>query len=176
MTVDTIVTQGALAQNCYIISAEDLCIIIDPGAEPLNITSRIAGKKVMAILLTHRHSDHIGALPFLQKETLAPVYEMSNLKEQNYSIGPFHFQVIFTKGHTEDSLTYYFEKEKMMFTGDFLFHGDVGRCDLEGGSWWKMQESIHKIKCYPDDIKVYPGHEEATTLGEEKKHNPYFKD
>ena len=64
----------------------------------------------------------------------------------------------------------------MMFTGDFLFHGDVGRCDLEGGSWSKMQESIHKIKCYPDDIKVYPGHEEATTLGEEKKHNPYFKD
>ena len=55
MTVDTIVTQGALAQNCYIISAEDQCIIIDPGAEPLNITSRIAGKKVMAILLTHRH-------------------------------------------------------------------------------------------------------------------------
>ena len=84
--------------------------------------------------------------------------------------------MIFTKGHTEDSLTYYFEKEKMMFTGDFLFHGDVGRCDLEGGSWSKMQESIHKIKCYPDDIKVYPGHEEATTLGEEKKHNPYFKD
>jgi glyoxylase-like metal-dependent hydrolase (beta-lactamase superfamily II) len=71
-------------------------------------------------------------------------------------------------------VTYYFKKNKIMFTGDFLFKGTIGRCDLEGGNIRKMEESLRIIKEYDNDIKIYPGHGDSSILGDEKKNNPYL--
>ena len=73
-----------------------------------------------------------------------------------------------------DSITFYFFKEKTMFVGDFIFEGNIGRCDLEGGDFNLMKESIEKIKSYPDDTVIYSGHGEFTSLGHEKSKNYYF--
>ena len=89
------------------------------------------------------------------------------------TIGPFDIEVIYTKGHTNDSVTYYFKEEKIMFTGDFIFKNSIGRTDL-GGNTKDMIESINKIKHYDDSIIIYPGHGEYTTLSSEKENNEFF--
>ena len=89
-------------------------------------------------------------------------------------IGPFSFEEIENPGHSKDSISFYFRKEKLMFCGDFIFQGTIGRCDLEGGSMTEMRKSIAQIKTFPDDITLFPGHGPSTTLGEEKKSNFYF--
>ena len=96
-----------------------------------------------------------------------------NLKEGKITIGPFDIEVIYTKGHTNDSVTYYFKEEKIMFTGDFIFKNSIGRTDL-GGNTKDMIESINKIKHYDDSIIIYPGHGEYTTLSSEKENNEFF--
>ena len=101
------------------------------------------------------------------------VYEYKNLKEGKITIGPFDIEVIYTKGHTNDSVTYYFKEEKIMFTGDFIFKNSIGRTDL-GGNTKDMIESINKIKHYDDSIIIYPGHGEYTTLSSEKENNEFF--
>ena len=84
------------------------------------------------------------------------------------------FDVIYTPGHTDDSITFYFEKEKVMFVGDFIFKGSIGRLDF-GGNETDMKNSLKLIKKYPDDIIIYPGHNESTILGLEKN-NYYFNE
>ena len=79
-----------------------------------------------------------------------------------------------TPGHSSDSVTFYFEEEKAMFVGDFVFRDTVGRCDLPTGSSEEMDKSIARIKTYADDITLYPGHGDETTLGREKQYNLYF--
>lgn len=165
---------GSYEENCYILKTDNECLIIDPGADFSLIDQKIKDYKLLGILITHHHFDHIGALNELKEKYNVVVYEFPNLKEDLYVVGPFKFKVIYTPGHTSDSVTYYFEQEKIMFTGDFLFHGDVGRCDLPTGNFDIMKESIAKIKGYNNDIIIYPGHEEETILGNEKLNNPYF--
>ena len=109
------------------------------------------------------------------KKYKCQVYEKLSIEEQNYKIGPFDFNVIFTPGHSEDSVTYYFFREHTMFVGDFIFEGNIGRCDLEGGSVSEMEDSLHKIKGYPDDVIIYPGHGNSSILGVEKKFNIYLR-
>ena len=167
MKINTLVL-GYLDTNCYILSKNNKCIIIDPAAETKKILSSVKDMEVQGILVTHYHPDHIGALNDLSKK-----YKVYDLKEGNHKIGSFSFQVIDTKGHTSDSKTYYFEKDKVMFTGDFLFKGTIGRTDLPKGNMDEMKKSIKLIKTYPD-VKIYPGHGESTTLDEEKKSNIYF--
>ena len=87
----------------------------------------------------------------------------------------FDFEVIKNPGHTFDSVSYYFKDDKVMFVGDFIFKDSVGRCDLPGGSKQELEESLEKIKSYPADVTLYPGHYEITTLGEEMKNNSYFR-
>lgn len=164
---------GFLEENCYILEKNNECLIIDPGSDFDKIKSNIKSK-VLGVLLTHRHYDHIGALEQLLNEYKVPVYEKMNLDEENYKLGNFSFNVIFTGGHSEDSVTYYFYKNKVMFTGDFLFFNNIGRCDLEGGNFSEMKKSIDKIKRYSGDIKIYPGHGVATNLSREKEKNVYF--
>lgn len=168
-----VIKTGFLEENCYILEKNNKCIIIDPGDEFEKIKNEISNE-VLAVLITHRHFDHIGALDELINEYKVPVYEKMNLEETNYKIDDFEFNAIFFPGHTTDSVAYYFYKENVMFTGDFLFYHTVGRCDLEGGSFEQMQDSIEKIKKNKKDIVLYPGHGEKTTLEEEKKNNPYF--
>lgn len=169
MIIDKVVV-GPLRTNCYLIKKNDQCLIIDPGDEFLKIKTKVENLQVLNILLTHSHFDHIGAL-----KECSDNYKVNTLKEPgNYQIGSFEFEIIATPGHKEDAITIYFPKEKIMFTGDFLFKETVGRCDLEGGNLSTMLESIELIKKYPDDVICYPGHGVSTTLGYEKRNNRYF--
>lgn len=163
---------GPLQANCYILTIGDDNIIIDPGSEDEKIKKNIKGK-VNSILVTHSHDDHIGALEELQKTFNCPVYSFYNLKSQKYKINSFCFEVIYTKGHTDDSVTYYFYKDRIMFTGDFLFKGTIGRTDLDTGNIFEMKKSIDIIKKY-HDIKIFPGHGDETTIDYEKKNNIYL--
>ena len=171
MDIETIVV-GPLETNCYIITKDNKCLIVDPGDESNKIIKAIDKKEVLGILLTHSHFDHIGALNEIKDYYNVLVYDYNN--EKNIEIGPFNFEIIDTKGHKEDSITFYFEEDKVMFTGDFLFKGSIGRMDLEGGNEFEMDKSINLIKTYPDDITIYPGHGPKTNLLYEKNFNPYF--
>ena len=168
------VVVGLLQENCYIVEKENMCIIIDPGDEVDKIIDNITFPPV-AILITHNHFDHVGALPILKEKYNIPVYNYKNLKEGEFSTGQFKLEVIYTPGHTSDSITFYFKEDEIMFTGDFLFKGTIGRTDLSTGNFKEMQKSIRKILAYSDIIKIYPGHGDYTTLGLEKKYNEYLK-
>ena len=151
---------GDLATNCYLLSINEECIIIDPGDEFSKIKKAVKDKKVVGCLLTHFHFDHIGAL-----EEVLSYYdlEINKVKSNN-----FCFEIIETPGHTSDSKTFYFPKDKIMFTGDFIFNHSIGRTDL-GGSDEDMKNSLAKFKQYDDDIILYPGHGPSTILKKEKK-------
>lgn len=158
------VVVGSLETNCYIIEKEGEILIIDPGDEANKIIESITGE-VAGIIITHHHFDHVGALK--------KVEEYFGLKE-NVKSGLFDYEVIKTPGHTDDSLTYYFPKEKVMFTGDFLFYHTIGRCDLPTGSEEDMMKSLELISKYPDNIEIYPGHGPKTSLGKEKQNFKYY--
>ena len=166
---------GMLKTNCYILKEGNETLIIDPADEYFKIDEIIKNTDLKGILITHNHFDHIGALNQLLKNYQTKTYDKNNLEEKTYQIGNFSFEVIYTPGHTADSITFYFPKEKAMFVGDFIFKDDIGRCDLPTGDYLQMLASINKIKKDNDDILIYPGHEETTTLLEEKKFNEYFK-
>ena len=166
MKIDRVIT-GYLEENCYILTIDSKCLVIDPGDDYPLIEKKIGGNKVLAILLTHDHFDHIGAVDEIKEKYKAPIYSYSNLKEGNFNIKDFNFEVIYTPGHKEDSITIYLKKENIMFTGDFIFKGTIGRMDLPGGSYKDMQESLNKISKYDRNIKIYPGHGEETILKNE---------
>ena len=175
MDVKKVVT-GYLDENCYVLVKNGTCLIVDPGDEYNKIKEVVGDNKVLGVLITHSHFDHIGALRnFLTKRSIK-IFKKSNLfEDKEYKIGDFTFKSIYTPGHSKDSVTFYFEDEKCMFPGDFIFKDSIGRTDLPGGSDSEIKESIEKIKEYPDDIKLYPGHNDETTLGSEKENNPYLK-
>ena len=163
-----------------------------------------AGLTVKAVLLTHGHFDHIMELDALLKEFPVPVYaheaerdvleseqlnSSASMLGQPYSfsgadyvtnrqelrIAGFEIRVIYTPGHTIGGCCYYIEKEKTLFSGDTLFHGSVGRTDLPTGSMGQLVSSVRdRLFVLPDDTKVYPGHMEETTIGYEKKYNPFI--
>lgn len=155
--------------NCYILSIGNDVLVIDPGDDFPKIEELIKNKNVLGAIVTHSHPDHNGATSYFEN-----VYDYNNLKEGLNKIGPFEFEVIHTPGHRFDCITLYFENEKVMFTGDFLFYGTIGRTDLEGSNENDMKNSIDKIKKYPD-CKIYPGHGWTTTLKREKEKNSYFR-
>ncbi len=165
---------GYLETNCYIVSIDDKCLIIDPGDEIDKIINKIDNLKPVGIIITHYHFDHIGALNKLIDKYNVKVIDYK-LEEKEYNIDKFKFKIIHTKGHDNTCITIYFEKEKIMFVGDFIFKDSIGRTDLENGNNFDMFASINKIKQYPDDIMLYPGHGDITNLGYEKENNIYFK-
>lgn len=150
---------GELEENCYIFEYEDKCLIIDPGDEFERIKNNI-NKKVSGILVTHYHFDHIGAL-----EECKNYYHID--KENDFSKIDYNIEVIETPGHTNDSKTFYFKEDKIMFTGDFIFKGTMGRMDLPTGSVIDMINSLKKMEKYSKDIILYPGHGEETILEKE---------
>ena len=159
MKIDKIIV-GALETNCYIVSIDNECLIIDPGDDFNKIKESVKNYQVVGCLVTHFHQDHIGVL-----EEVLSTY---NLEINKVKSKKFNFEIIETPGHTFDSRTFYFKKDKIMFVGDFIFYHNIGRTDL-GGSNKDMQYSLHLMENYPDDIIIYPGHGEKTNLGEEKK-------
>ena len=166
---------GALEENCYVLIKNDTCIIIDPGADYNRIKEVIKDNKVLGVLITHSHFDHIGALRnFLTKRSVK-IFKRSNLEEKEYTLGDFSFECIYTPGHSKDSVTFYFKENNSMFIGDFIFKDSIGRTDLPGGDSKEMEQSIEKIKKYDPTIIIYPGHDEESTLGDEFKNNPFLK-
>lgn len=167
---------GDLKTNCYILYEDGRCLIVDPGAEENNIIKKISKLKVnpVGILLTHNHFDHTGCADNLSSFYRVPVYDFKNLEEGPKKIDVFSFEVLYTPGHSKSSLTFYFKDYGMMLCGDFVFKEDIGRVDLPSGSFQEMIQSINKLKKYDNDIELYPGHGDKTTIGYEKKHNKYF--
>lgn len=174
---------GYLEENCYLIKEGDNGLIVDPGDEIDKIINMIGDTNIIGILITHAHFDHVGALDELLKKYDVPVYyhnvnselnykNLIDVKEQEYKIDNMSFKVIYTPGHRNDSVTYQFND--IMFTGDFIFYLSIGRTDLEYGNYEEMLDSIKKIKKYPDNITIYPGHGIDTNLGFEKSKNSYF--
>ena len=152
------VVVGFLEENCYIVSKDNKAIIIDPGDEAERIIDACKGLDVVEVLITHHHFDHVGALNEILKK-----YNL----EENKPSGYFDYEVINTPGHTSDSKTYYFKKDGIMFTGDFLFRHTIGRTDLPTGSDEDMDSSLNRIFKYPLDTVCLPGHGDKTTLKEE---------
>lgn len=175
MNVDILVV-GPLETNCYIISKDNKCLIVDPGDNENFIVSTLKEKKLTpeAILITHDHEDHIKYAKSLSLIYGITIYDYNNLFEGPKSLGDFNFEVIYTPGHSDSSITFYFKEYDIMFTGDFVFYEDVGRTDLKTGSYTKLLDSIKKIKTYSDNITLYPGHGKLTTLEHEKNYNKYF--
>ena len=155
---------GELQTNCYILSINNKCIVIDPGDEIDKIKTYISDKEIVGVIITHYHFDHIGALNYFDKSL---ILDRSSLEEKEYNIEGFKFEVLYTPGHKEDSITIYFKEDNVMFTGDFIFKSSIGRIDLPGGNVIDMLNSLSKMKRYNKDIVVYPGHGEKTILGEE---------
>lgn len=155
---------GPLETNCYILSNNNKCIVIDPGDEYDKIIKTIDGKEVVGVIITHYHFDHIGALNNFDKSL---ILDRNNLEEKKYNIDDFKFEVIYTPGHKEDSITIYLEDKNVMFTGDFIFKGTIGRMDLPGGNYEDMVNSLNKISKYNKNIEIYPGHGLKTSLKEE---------
>jgi len=158
------VVVGPLETNCYILEENNKCLIIDPGAEYEKIKKVIGNNVVVGVIITHYHFDHIGVLNYFDKSL---ILDKNNLEEKEYSIDNFKFEVIYTPGHKEDSITIYFNEYKAMFTGDFMFKDGIGRVDLPGGNYSDMLNSLNKIKKYDKYITIYPGHGDKTFLRNE---------
>lgn len=170
MKVEKVVV-GSLEENCYILEVDNKVLVVDPGDEYDKIINKINGREILGILITHSHFDHVGAL---NEFNVIDVYSFNNLKERDYTIGPFKFNVIFNPGHSCDSVSYYFYKDNLLFCGDFVFYHNIGRCDLPTGNMGEMINSIEKIKKLLSNTILYPGHGSETTIMEEIENNYYF--
>lgn len=157
MDIKTLVV-GELQENCYIVTKNGKTIIIDPGDEAERIINACKNLNVVEILITHHHFDHIGALKKIEK--------YFNLKE-NQNSGNFDYEVINTPGHTSDSISFYFKEHNVLFSGDFLFNGAIGRTDLPTGNMREMISSLKLMRVLPENTLVYPGHGESTMLKKE---------
>jgi len=169
----------------YIVVNNHDAIVIDPGMYTDREQERFVHYirehqlQIAAILITHSHPDHICGLEMVQQlAPQAPViginYQMSKEIDKPMTIAGIPFRILPTPGHKEDSVCYYIEPEKTIFTGDTLFQSSIGRTDLPGGDWDTLMRSLQLLKQLPDDTIVYPGHGETTTIGEEKMQNPYL--
>lgn len=189
---------GILQTNCYVLKQDGKAVIIDPGAKIQRILDALGDSQLLAVLLTHGHFDHIGALNDLLALHPVEVYlhdeDVPLLKDPqlNYSfpkrftvdaptqpypnklvVGPFHFEVIDSPGHTAGSVM--LRMGDHLFSGDTLFKLSVGRTDLKTGNPTAMKQTLRSIKALHGPLTIWPGHEESTTLDEELKQNPYLR-
>ena len=168
------IVNGYLEENCYIIHNGKSALIVDPGSESEKIINEIDKHKlnVVGILITHYHFDHIGALEDIKnKYNISDVIDYKSNKK--VKIDDFKFEIIENYGHTMDSVSFYFRKEKIMFTGDFVFYGSIGKYDEENE--YIMFDNLKKFKSFDDDIIIYPGHGPSSNIGYEKKYNYFLR-
>ena len=180
-------------------------LIIDPADSPKRIFQKVEdmGAKPVGILLTHGHFDHIMALNELKKRYNVPVYaheeeedvlkqsslNMSGMIGQIYTtqadiyvkdgehlkLAGLDIIVLHTPGHTKGGVCYYLPEEKVLMSGDTLFHCSIGRTDFPTGSMSQLVRSVkEQLFVLPDDVQVYPGHDSVTSIGYEKQYNPFF--
>lgn len=192
MTITTL-PLGMLQTNCYILAQEERCLVIDPGDEAEKVLAFLEQNELTleAILLTHGHFDHVGAVKelaadtdcrvFLCEEDLAlpgamtagPLYHTDFYSDgDSLTLAGMAFEVLHTPGHTPGSVCLRFGEH--LFSGDTLFAGSCGRTDFPGSSPSDMYHSLKRLSQLEDNLKVYPGHGETTTIGEEKRYNPYL--
>ncbi|HEY8083616.1 MAG TPA: MBL fold metallo-hydrolase [Solirubrobacterales bacterium] len=203
-------TVGPVSENCFVLrqAGAEQVLIVDPGEEPDRILAAVEemGAKVEAILITHCHFDHIGAVEPVAKATGAPVYcpEIEAPVLANImafvpwdGFGPFEsyeadetlkggevlelagltLDVVFTPGHSPGHVTYSVRDESAIFSGDVLFQGSVGRVDLPGGDGPTLLQSIHTlVESHLPETTVYPGHMGTTTLAAERATNPFLSE
>ena len=190
---------GQIETNCYVVTDEDTldCVVIDPGDESNTILDYIEDNKLSckAVLLTHAHFDHVGAVGAVLEATGAQLYmsekELETLKVgaagrfhlpenvmyykagDEVRVGGLCFKVMETPGHTPGGVTLICGDA--LFTGDTLFRGSCGRTDFPGGDMREELRSLKRIAQLEGDYEVYPGHAECTTLSIEREHNPYVR-
>jgi glyoxylase-like metal-dependent hydrolase (beta-lactamase superfamily II) len=201
-------TVGPVAENCFIAWREGAAeaVVVDPGEDAPVILQTLEenGLSVAAILLTHTHFDHVGAVAPVAKATGAPVYcpelekhvladimafvpwpgfgpfeswdaEHTVKGGERLQLAGFDIDVIFTPGHSPGHVTYSITEERALFSGDVLFQGSVGRTDLPGGDHMTLLRSIAGLlEAHPDETQVFPGHMGVTTLGAERATNPFL--
>jgi glyoxylase-like metal-dependent hydrolase (beta-lactamase superfamily II) len=201
-------TVGQIEENCFLVRhrGSDRLLIVDPGEEADRILAAVeaSGAEVEAILLTHCHFDHIGAVAPVAAATAAPVYcpelEVPLLADimsfvpwpgfgpyesydadetikggETLELAGMELDVIFTPGHSPGHVTYAVRGEDALFSGDVLFQGSVGRVDLPGGDWPTLLASIGTLlDNHPEETVVHPGHMGLTTLGAERATNPFL--
>ncbi len=201
-------TVGMVQENCYLFRRDgsDRGVIVDPGEEAPRLLAAIdeLGVHLDAILLTHTHFDHVGAVapvaratgaevwvPELEKPVLSDInafvpwpgfgpFESWDAEHtvtggERLSVGGFDIDVVFTPGHSPGHVTYSIPDETAIFSGDVLFQGSVGRVDLPGGDWPTLLGSIRTlVDTLPPETAVYPGHMGVTTLGAERASNPFL--
>ncbi|MGC9143872.1 MBL fold metallo-hydrolase [Hydrogenobaculum sp.] len=204
--IETIATKP-IDENCTVIKNEETkeAIVVDPGSDIENILEAIKDFKVVAILATHGHYDHVGQVAtlkeiynapfyinkedeFLLKDEILPGFSLYlNAKtppkpdfylkdEDKLNIAGIDIEVIHTPGHTPGGCCFYIKSQNTLIAGDTLFKGGVGRTDLPGGSWEKLASSLKKIfSTFPKDTKVICGHYQDTTLEHELKFNPFLR-
>jgi glyoxylase-like metal-dependent hydrolase (beta-lactamase superfamily II) len=197
-------TVGPVAENAFLVRGRTGAIMVDPGDEPERLLAAIeqSGVGLDAILLTHTHFDHVGAVAPVAKATGAPVYcpklEVPVLADimafvpwpgfgpfesydadetveggEHLTLAGLEIDVLFTPGHSPGHVTYAIDGA--LFSGDVLFEGSVGRTDLPGGDWPTLARSIQSLlDAYPDETPVHPGHMGLTTLGRERATNPFL--
>ena len=200
----SVIVTGVLEENCYVVHNDSKkCVIIDPGDDGDTILDFISDNELcpLAILLTHGHFDHVGAVVAIKEKFNIPVYihqkdeymisdpEQKGIfdfgendefeadkyleDEQIICFDDLCFKVLHTPGHSAGSCCFLIDD--CLFSGDTLFEGSIGRCDLEGGSFAKIMKSINnKILILPDELRVMPGHGDFTDIGTEKASNPYL--
>lgn len=171
--VITVVT-GFLKENCYIVNNGTQALIVDPGSDQAKILTEINKRnlKVIGILITHYHFDHVGCLEAL-KEIYPSVPVIDFNKKGDVSLGAFTFKIVENFGHTMDSVSFYFDKNDILFSGDFIFKESIGNYDEEGEDY--MLNSLKVFKYMSLNVTIYPGHGESTTVEHELKYNPFLR-
>lgn len=195
---------GNMQTNSYVVTNDNgHCFIVDPGANGKKIVNYLEDNELTldAVLLTHGHFDHIGAVDYLYQHYQCPIYihkeDLEMLKDprlnlsiyetpftvkapvktcqEKMTIADFDVTWFHLPGHCPGSSMIYLNQKGIIFAGDVLFKGSIGRFDFPNSSKYDTQISLAKIKEYDFDAVVYPGHGSKTTLKEELQNNPYLK-